>query len=173
MIRCCSALAPWLILVAGMAAAQTRELDGNWVISIGEDPSSYEVVASLQQASANTIKDEYATKDVKPLLAFRCTPGNAEISVQIDWRRFISSFNTEVGFKIDGGKTLWLKWGVDQSNKITVSKSAADSLSLIDRLDGGNELLVEVSPYSEPPVAVQFSLAGFSQALESLRAECQ
>jgi invasion protein IalB len=173
MIRCCSALAPWLILVAGMAAAQTRELDGNWVINIGEDSSSYEVVAMLQQASANTIKDEYATKDVRPQLAFRCAPGNAEISVQIDWRRFISSFNTEVGFKVDGGKTLWLKWGVDQSNKITISKSAADSQSLIEGLEGGSELLVEVSPYSEPPVTVQFDLAGFSQALESLRAECQ
>lgn len=173
MNRCCSALAPWLILVAGIAAAQTPELDGNWVISIGEDPSSYEVVASLQQESANTIKDEYATKDVRPELAFRCAPGNAEISVQIDWHRFISSFNTEVGFKVDGGKTLWLKWGVDQSNKITASKSATDNQLLIDRLDGGSELLVEISPYSESPVTVQYDLAGFSEALGALWAECQ
>ena len=162
-----------LLLIAGMAAAQTRQLDGNWVINVGEDPSSYEVIASLQQESANTIKDEYATKDVTPQLAFRCAPGNPEVTVRIDWQRFISSFNTEVGFKVDGGKTLWLKWGVDQSNKITASKSAADSQSLIERLNGSSELLVEVSPYSEPPVTVQFDLAGFSQALEALQAECQ
>ena len=162
-----------LILLAGMTAAQTSQLDGNWVITIGEDPSSYEVVASLRQESANTIKDEYATKDVKPQLAFRCAPGNQEISVQIDWRRFISSFNTEVGFKVDGGKTLWQKWGVDQSNMITASKSSADSKSLIERLAGASELLVEVSPYSEPPVTVQFDLAGFLQALDALKVECQ
>lgn len=162
-----------LILVAGAAVAQNEQFDGNWAITVGEDPSGYEVIASLQQESANTIKDEYATKDVTPRLAFRCAPGNQEISVQIDWQRFISSFNTEVGFKVDGGKTLWQKWGVDQSNKITASKSAADSQSLVDRLAGGSELLVEVSPYSEPPVTVQYNLAGFAQALDALRTECQ
>ncbi len=162
-----------LILIAGMTAAQTRQLEGNWAITIGEDPSSYEVVAALQQESANTIKDEYATKDVTPQLAFRCTPGRQEITVQIDWRRFISSFNTEVGFKVDGGKTLWLKWGVDQSNKITASKSATDSQALIGHMAGGSELLVEVSPYSEPPVTVHYDLAGFSQALDALSVECQ
>jgi type VI secretion system protein VasI len=156
-----------------MAVAQTRQLDGSWIISVGEDPSSYAVVTSLQQDSATTIKDEYATKDVRPQLAFRCSPGNEEITAQIDWRRFISSFNTEVGFRVDGSKTLWLKWGVDQSNSITRSKSATDSQSLIDRLVGGSELLVEVSPYSESPVTVHFDLAGFSQALDALRVECQ
>lgn len=162
-----------LILTGSIALAQTRQLEGDWVLSLGEDPSSYEVVASLLKESANTIKDEYATSDVKPQLEFRCTPGNVTITVRIDWRRFISSFNTEVGFKVDGGKALWLKWGVDQSNKITASKTAADSQSLLDLLDGGSNLQVEVTPYSESPVTVQFDLAGFSQALDALRVECQ
>ena len=162
-----------LFLAASVGNAQTTELDGKWVLAVGEDAASYEVVASLQQESANTIKDEYATKDINPQLAFRCAPGNPEISVRIDWRRFISSFNTEVGFKADDGKTLWQKWGVDQSNKITLSKSAADSQSLVDYLSGGSSLLVEVSPYSEPPVTVEYDLAGLPAALEALRAECQ
>ena len=60
-----------LTVVAGTTAAQGEQLEGNWSITVGEDPSSYEVVAALQQDSANTIKDEYATKDVTPRLAFR------------------------------------------------------------------------------------------------------
>lgn len=162
-----------LVLTGSTAAAQTTELEGKWVLTTGEDPSSYEVVTSVQQDSANTIKDEYATKDVKPRLSFRCVPGNPEITARIDWQRFISSFNTEVGFKVDGGKFLWLKWGVDQSNKVTLSKSASDSQALIDYLAGGDELQVEVSPYSEPPVTVQYDLVGLSQALDALRSECQ
>ncbi len=162
-----------LLVTAGAVFAQTTKLDGSWELAIGEDPSSYEVVAALQQGAANTIKDEYGRKDVSPLLVFRCVPGNPEITARIDWGRFISSFNTEVGFKVDGGKFLWLKWGVDQSNKITLSKSASDSQSLIDHVAGGSELLVEVSPYSEPPVTVRYDLAGFAQALDALRAECQ
>jgi len=162
-----------LFLAASVGNAQTTELDGKWVLAVGEDATSYEFVASLQQESANTIKDEYATKDINPQLAFRCAPGNPEVSVRIDWRRFISSFNTEVGFKADDGKTLWQKWGVDQSNKITLSKSAADSQSLVDYLSGGSSVQVEVSPYSEPPITVEYDLTGLSAALEALRAECE
>lgn len=162
-----------LFLAVNICNSQTTEPDGKWVLAVGEDAASYEVVTSLQQESANTIKDEYATKDINPQLAFRCTPGNPEISVHIDWRRFISSFNTEVGFKADDGKTLWQKWGVDQSNKITLSKSAADTQSLIDYLSAGSRLQVEVSPYSEPPLTVEYDLTGLPAALDALRADCQ
>ena len=168
-----SLAAPCLILFAAIAGAQTRQLDGDWALAIGEDPFCYEVVASLIKNSTNAIMDENATSEVNPQLAFRCAPGTQDINVQIDWRRFISSFNTEVGFKVDDGKTLWLKWGVDRSNEITVSKTAADSQSLLDYLDGGSDLQVEVTPYSESPVTVGFELAGFAQALDALQEECQ
>lgn len=160
-------------LAAAHCNAQETKLEGRWVLAVGEDAASYEVIASLQQKSINTIKDEYATKDINPLLAFRCAPGNPTISVRIDWRRFISSFNTEVGFKADDGKTLWQKWGVDQSNTITLVKSSADSQSLVDHVSGGRRLQIEVSPYSEPPVTVEYDLTGLAAALEALRAECQ
>jgi hypothetical protein len=143
-----------------------------WALTIGEDPSSYEVVASLQQDSANTIKDEYATKDVVPQLMLRCAPGDPTITARIDWQRFISSFNTEVGFKVDDGKTLWLKWGVDRSNKITLSPSADDSRNLIEHLKEGKSLQVEVAPYSEPPVTVDYNLTGLARGLEALLKEC-
>lgn len=160
-------------LFVALAYPVNAVADGKWTVAVGEDSSSYETVATLYQDSSNSIKDEYATKDINPQLAFRCAPGNPEVSVRIDWRRFISSFNTEVGFKADDGKTLWQKWGVDQSNKITLSKSPADSQSLIDYLANGSSLQVEISPYSEPPVTVEYDLAGFPAALEKLRAECQ
>ncbi len=161
-----------LIAGPGLAVAQATDLKGSWVLTLGEDSSSYEVVALLQQDSANTIKDEYATKDVVPQLMFRCVPGDPTITARIDWQRFISSFNTEVGFKVDDGKTLWLKWGVDRSNKITVSPSADDSRSLVEHLQEGKSLRVEVSPYSEPPVTAEYDLTGFAKGLKALLKEC-
>ena len=154
--------------------AQTTDtnLEGGWVLTVGEDPASYEVVTWLQQDSANTIKDEYATKDVFPRLLLRCAPGDATITARIDWQRFISSFNTEVGFKVDGGKTLWLKWGVDRSNKITLSPSADDSKSLVEHLREGTSLQVEVSPYSESPVSIEYDLTGFASGMDALLKEC-
>jgi len=161
-----------LIAGPGLAVAQATDLEGSWVLTLGEDSSSYEVVALLQQNSANTIKDEYATKDVVPQLMLRCVPGDPTITARIDWQRFISSFNTEVGFKVDNGKTLWLKWGVDRSNKITLSPSADDSRNLVEHLQEGKSLRVEVSPYSEPPVTVEYNLTDFAKGLKALLKEC-
>ena len=158
-----------VMLAAGYAGAEDSD---SWTLEVGEDPQTYATVASLTQDSQATIKDEYATKDVHPQLAFRCTLGDATITARIDWRRFISSFNTEVGFKADDKKTLWLKWGVDQSNKITRSPNSDDSQKLIDYLLGAESLSVEVSPYSEPPVTVGYRLAGLADGLAGLRAEC-
>ena len=162
----------FLLAGPGLANGQTTDLEGSWVLTLGEDPSSYKVIALLQQDSANTIKDEYATKDVVPQLMLRCAPGDPTITARIDWQRFISSFNTEVGFKVDGGKTLWLKWGVDRSNKITLSPSADDSRNLVEHLKEGASLKVEVAPYSEPPVTVDYDLTGFAKGLEALLKEC-
>ena len=162
-----------LIAVAGIVSAQEEQLDGSWILIAGEDPATYETVVSLQQDSATSIKDEYATKDVVPRLALRCTPGNPVVTARIDWGRFISSFNTELGFSVDGGKRLWLKWGVDRSEKITTSPSTEDSQRLIDELTGGQELEVEISPYSEGPVTALYDLAAFDDAMTKLLAGCE
>ncbi len=162
----------FLMAGPGLAFAQSTDLEGSWILTVGEDPSSYEIVASLQQDSANTIKDEYATRDVVPQLMLRCAPGDPAITARIDWKRFISSFNTEVGFKVDDGKTLWLKWRVDRSNKITLSPTADDSRSLVEHLNEGTSLHVEVAPYSESPVTVEYDLTGLAGGLEALLKEC-
>ena len=125
----------------------------------------------ISQYAANTIKDESWSKDVTPRMQFAC--GGGGVVASIDWQRFISSFNTEVGFKVDGGKFTWLKWKVDSSERVTVSPSASDTQKLLDAIGGGSELLVEVTPYSESPVTVTFDLQGLGDSLEQLRATCQ
>ena len=137
-----------------------------WVFESGE----YE---TLLQDSRTAIKDEYATRDVVPRLEFRCTQGDATVIARIDWRRFISSFSTEVGFKVGDAGFTWLKWKVDGSEKVTYSPSGDDTAKLIGLLGHAGELIVEVSPYSEGPVTVSYDLAGLDQALEDLRERCR
>ena len=163
-----------LFLIAGFLFPLSTAFaePGKWNILVGEDSTTYQTVASLQQDSLTTIKDEYAKQDLSPQLQFRCTPGDPAITARIDWQRFISSFSTELGFKVDGGKFTWLKWKVDQSNKITLSPSADDSQKLIDLALGGEKLLVEVTPYSGSPVTVEYGLVEFSAALVELRESC-
>ena len=115
--------------IAGLLIAWTTATyaEDAWLHESGDDEVLY-------QDGGNTIKDEYATKDVTPRLEFRCTPGDAAVIARIDWQRFISSFSTEVGFKVDDGKFTWLKWKVDGSEKITYSPSPDDTQKLVDVL---------------------------------------
>jgi hypothetical protein len=155
-------------------AAQTAELAGNWTLVAGRDEQSWEDVVTLSVDSQNEIADEYATKKVHPQLAFRCiVSGDGTVSARVDWRRFISSFNTEVGFKADERELLLVNWGVDKSNKITMPRGMKDGNEFVDYLKGASKLQVEVIPYSESLIAVSFDISGIDDALQSLIADCQ
>lgn len=163
-------VAPLLVLTASAYAGA----DGSaWVLETTMDPATYQPVAVLHQASGNSIGDEYRSKEVSPRLEFRCVPGAGEdVKVRIDWQRFISSFNTEVTFATDEAEPLTVKLGVDRSNKITMTKGAEDDAALLDYLSGGDALAVTVTPYSEVPVTVHYSLAGIDEELAKLEASC-
>ena len=154
-------IAALLVLAASVAAAE-----GSWTVEPGDG-------GQLYQDGGNAIRDERAAGEVTPRLEFRCDNATGGIIARIDWRRFISSFSTEVGFKVDDGKFTWLKWKVDESEKVTVSPSAADTATLLAALEGGNSLLVDVTPYSEAPVTVTFGLTGLAEALGELREHCR
>lgn len=154
------------IAAAGMLACSITGLAaGQWTAATSE-------VESIAQDAGNTIKDEYARNDVTPRMELRCTPGDPTVTARIDWGRFISAFSTEVGFKIDDGKFMWLKWKVDGSERVTYSPSGEDTAKLIEAMTAGATLTVDVSPYSEGPVVVTYDLAGFPAELEALRNRC-
>jgi len=56
-----------LFVVAGLLLPLTTVFadSADWTIAIGKDSSSYETIASLQQDSLTTIKDEYAKQDLR------------------------------------------------------------------------------------------------------------
>ena len=127
---------------------------------------------SMYQDGGDTIKDETATTEVTPRLEFRCEPMDQSITARIDWKRFISAFSTEVGFKVDGGKFTWLKWKVDGSEQVTYSPSPADTQKLIDAISAGSELLVDITPYSEGPVTTTYDVSGIAAEIDQLRESC-
>ena len=156
------------LLLAGCAVAE--ESASNWTMET--DPEvTWEVVHVLSQTSTLAVLDE-SGNEVSPVIAFRCTEGAGEVSMQIDWQRFISSFNTEAGFQIDDGSRNWIKLGVDGTNKITLSRSASDVTELLEGMSGGTTLSVETEPYSEPSIFAEFDLAGFADSAASLKEAC-
>jgi len=157
--------------IAAIALAATAFADNDrW--SVASVDGGSEIVLAL--GSTDGILDESGRETVYPSLELHCAPGGPDaIGIRIDWRRYISSFNTEVGFKAGDGKRNWLKLGVDASNRVTLAKAGADSGRLLDLFATGGPLSVEVTPYSEGPVTARFDLAGFADALDELRAACR
>ncbi len=155
------------------APALAEPLAAQWSLEVGRDAKTSEDVATLGFESVNEVADEYATKKVHPQLAFLCKPGgDGTISVRLDWRRFISSFNTEVGFKADERELLLVNWGVDKSHRVTLPRSASDSQELIAYLAGAAAVQVEVIPYSASLITAQFNISGIDGALQALAAKC-
>ncbi len=166
-------------LFATLLAAPVFAIAGNpgdadqWTLEMLQDKATYQTVAVLHQESSNTIGDEYAMKQVHPRLEFRCEPNSGPgIKVRIDWRRFISSFNTEVQFAADDKDPVTVKLGVDRSNKITHTSDAADDAMLIEYLRQQSALKVTVTPYSEVPVSVNYVLDGLAGQLAALGESC-
>lgn len=157
--------------IAAFALAVTALADDDgW--SVASAGRGSEIMLAL--GSTDGIPDESGRETVYPSLEFHCAPGAPDsIGIRIDWRRFISSFSTEVGFKAGDGKRNWLKLGVDASNRVTLAKEGADTTALLELFATGAPLSVEVSPYSEGPVTVRFDLTGYADAVEELRAACR
>ena len=159
--------APLVFFLASAASCAAAE--NAWQHAMEEGGDAF----VMQQASSVTIKDETAKTDVTPQLELLCSPTEPTVTVRINWQRFISSFSTEAGFKVDGGKFTWLKLKVDSSEKVTYSSAAADSQKLVELLSSGNELIVDISPYSEAPVQAYFDVSDFATELSKLSANCQ
>jgi len=161
-------------LLLGLIFGPLAAADEIWTLASQQDENSGEATIALWQESNDSIPAASGKKNVKPVLEFRCVVGSSEaIQFRVDWQRFISSFNTEVGFRVEGGKTLWLKLGVDPSNEITLSRSAADVEKLIEKFSVGETIELDIAPYSEAAVLVHFDISTFKSAMESLKQACR
>ena len=159
------------ISIACLFLAATAMANESW--QMHEVEEGYSTAMAMRQDSTVAVPDENPANEVVPQLEFRCSSGSADVSARIDWKRFISSFSTEAGFKVDDGRFTWLKWKVDSSEAVTISPNAADSQKLVDLLSNGSRLQVEITPYSASPIVAEFDISGFAASLEALKGKCQ
>jgi hypothetical protein len=149
----------------------SEDHSGKW--SFVEDESNPDYMTQISQTSITSITNESTFEEVFPNLTFYCTKNNPDPVFQINWKRFISSFNkTEIGLQVDKEKMTWIKFNVDKTGNITRQDSLSQSQLLINRLLGKTALKVEVEPYSEPAVSVEFNLQDFVVYIEKLRNSC-
>jgi hypothetical protein len=142
-----------------------------WIVR--SENTDNNVRAEITTKSKTSIRN-YSTKEtVFPELKLFCEVDNPEISMQINWKRFISSFrNTEIGIKTDKNQINWTKFNIDKSGEITYLKSSRKLNNLIDNLNNKKRLTIEAEPYSEPSITVDFDITELKKYLNELSNLC-
>ena len=83
-------------------ATQIQAQESLWKIYDQRNSGENEV-ALLRKSSEASINNLEHSEKVFPELSLYCEEGSPNISIKINWKRYISSFNkTEIGIKIDG-----------------------------------------------------------------------
>lgn len=155
------------------APSFSQKNNTSWSIKISDNTSLNNKAVTLVQISNIAVRDERGSKDVHPVLEFYCEYNNPDIYSEINWHRFISSFNnTEIGVSVDDMKTDWISIKVDKNNNITRLDSSQKSNSFIKKLLSGSELKIKVEPYSEPLIYSQFNLDTLKTNLNELTLLC-
>ena len=129
--------------------------------------------AEIITKSKTSIRNYSNKETVFPELKLFCEIDNPEISMEINWKRFISSFrNTEIGIKTDSNQINWMKFNLDKSGEITYLKSNRKLNNLIDNFKNRKRLILEAEPYSEPSISVEFDITELKKYLNELNNLC-
>ena len=153
-------------------AIQIQSQESLWKIYDQRNSGENEV-ALLSNTSEASINNLEHSEKVFPELSLYCEEGSPNISIKINWKRYISSFNkTEIGIKIDGKNYTWLSFNLDKTGQISFQDPSTHSNELIKKFKKIKKLAVEIEPYSEPPINVYFNLSGFASHLENLKSIC-
>ena len=129
--------------------------------------------AELKNITESSIDNTDYSGKVYPELSIYCEENDPNISIRIDWKRHISSFNkTEIGMKIDGKNYTWMSFNLDKKGQISFQNPSTTSNELVRKFKNIRNLIVEIEPYSEPAINVVFNLSGFASHLEKLEKLC-
>ena len=130
-------------------------------------------IAELTNIAESSIDNSDYSEKVYPELSIYCEEDNPNISIKINWKRYISSFNrTEIGIKVDGKNYSWLSFNLDKTGQISFQNPSTRSNELVNKFKNITKLAIEIEPYSEPAVNVYFDLSGFASHLEKLEKLC-
>ena len=161
-----------LLSIILIPAIQIKGQESLWKIYDQRDTGE-NVVALLRNTSESSINNLDHSEKVFPELSLYCEHGNPNISIKINWKRYISSFNkTEIGIKFNGKNYTWLSFNLDKTGQISFQNPSTRSNELVNKFKNITKLAVEIEPYSEPAINVYFDLSGFASHLKKLENIC-
>lgn len=107
---------------------------------------------------------------VKPTLWVRCMENTT--SIFIVYNHFLGSDGIKIEYRIDRERALEDLWYISTDHNSVGLWRGNTSLPFIRRLLGKSTLLVRLTPFSESPVTVSFTVSGLREEIGQLAAAC-
>ena len=146
-----------------------RATASKWRITIDQSKFDDSQNVYLHVAADESVKiGRYDT--VLPDLWVRCLENKTSIFINYD--HFLGSDDILVEYRIDRANTGSNSWNISTNNTSVGIWSGRPAISFIKRLFGKEKLLVRLTPYSESPVAVSFTIAGLRDEIGPLAKAC-
>lgn len=124
---------------------------------------------------SKTIKLSLTTKDKvragiqsgSPILILRCMEDKT--SLYVDWGTFISTADPRITLRVDKDKATSEYWRVASNHEVSFSPNA---IPAIKSMVGKNNLMLQVTPFSDQTYTVNFDITGLDNAIKPLRDAC-
>ncbi|MFV3127885.1 type VI secretion system-associated protein TagO [Niveispirillum sp. KHB5.9] len=143
--------------------------NGKWNLREKSSPidDSKTVVGMLEADETVSVGSYQRTK---PTFVVRCSENVT--SVYFVYDVFLGSDETETTTRVDSDKAVTEIWSISTDHKAVGMWEGTSSIPFLKRLAGKNRLIVRLTPYSESPVTVSFSLDGLANVATSVARTC-
>ncbi|ENP9830523.1 type VI secretion protein [Salmonella enterica] len=140
---------------------------GNWKTNITTSPidDSKNVVISID--GNNSFSDPLG-RVTTPTLYITCRENKTELF--INWDAYLGLDETTMIHRIDKQKAANKVWSISTNTKAVFYDGKV--IDFIKRLESGQQLFTQITPYNESPVSTTFNLRGLSEAIKPLQESC-
>lgn len=143
-----------------------RTSKGKWLVSESRSPIDDSITVTLMLDSANTIRTPYQT-NISPIMVLRCSENTT--NAYVNWDMFLGMDSTRVLTRMDKEKAKTRSWSLSTDNKAIF---APKNIAFIKSMFGHEQILIQLTPYSESPKMATFDIGGLEEAIKPLRKAC-
>jgi type VI secretion system protein VasI len=140
---------------------------GKWLGSVETSPIDDSKNAFLSLDAETPVKKRYDT--TTPTLFLRCKERKLQAYIAYG-KFFLGSDSTKVLTRLDKRPAQTASWSISTDH--TAVFVGGNVLSFIKELSKADNLLVELTPYSESPVMTTFDIRGLAEASKTLQQVC-
>ncbi|MGH8501036.1 MAG: type VI secretion system-associated protein TagO [Gammaproteobacteria bacterium] len=142
---------------------------GSWRIASQTSPTDGSRSIYLH-LDASGLTFDRARQPIRPTLWIRCQDNRT--SLYVAWDAYLGTYYADVRYRVDSAPVGTESWLLADDKEAAGLWNDAAAIPFIKALFGGEELVMNVTPYNDRVLTGQFELAGIEQAIAPVREVC-